>query len=116
VSSSTTPSIAPGERSSFSHRWLVAGADRASFVVCSPMVRFDDWIQLKTGEWTTLRAEASEGRMVLRRSLSYRGSGETSAREACWAEVLTNPVSDYEISEAKYAELKALGIPDAPNP
>ncbi len=69
------------------------------------------------GERTTLRRLASEHRLVLRRSRSFSALGPSEPRAlVLWAD-LTDPSSSpgthgWEISEASYTELLAMGVPE----
>lgn len=63
---------------------------------------------------TTLRQLAGEGRLILRKSGSYRPAGAAEPRKALWADVAhptdPNATEGFEISPATYAELVKLGV------
>jgi len=63
---------------------------------------------------TTLRDLAKEGRLILRRSGSYRPASSDEPRKALWADVVNatdpNATEGFEISETVYAELLAMGV------
>jgi hypothetical protein len=80
------------------------------------MIGLDEFIILGTRERTTLRQLAGNGRIMLRRSQSYRPAEADSPRKALWADVSQpnnpNAPEGFEISEAVYAELLAIGVPE----
>jgi len=80
------------------------------------MTGLDDAINLANGrrQPTTLRRLAGEGRLFLRKSGSYRGSGATEPRKAFWADI-TRPgdpgvTEGFEITAATYDELREMGV------
>jgi hypothetical protein len=76
----------------------------------------DEPFGLRDRERTTLRLLASEGRLLLRRSRSYRPAGATEPRKAFWADVVRRDdpkaTEQIEISEALFTELLAMGVPE----
>ena len=80
------------------------------------MIGLDDAINLgaERRKPTTLRQLASEGRLVLRKSGSYRPAGSDEPRKALWVDIAhpTNPnaTEGFEISAASYAELVDMGV------
>jgi len=69
-----------------------------------PTPTIDENIVLGTRELTSLRRLATEGRLVLRRSGSYRPQGAREPRKALWADVRhcsdPNATEGFEITEA----------------
>ena len=80
----------------------------------------DQRFPLGTGEFTTLRQLASDGRLLLRRSGSYPPAGSNEPRKALWTDVVNprdpNATEGFEISRETYDALVAMGVPDATLP
>lgn len=63
---------------------------------------------------TTLRELAREGRVMLRQSVARRSGGTTEPLKVAWADVSSkrdpNATEGFKISEADFAELRAMGL------
>jgi hypothetical protein len=80
------------------------------------MIGLDEPIILGDRQRTNLRRLAGEGRLILRRSGSYRPEGASAPRKALWADVVNaqnpNATEGWEINEADYSALLAMGVPE----
>lgn len=78
-----------------------------------PMTSLDEDITVN-GQTTNLLRLAGEGRLVLRRSGSYRPDPASEPRAALWADLIgRSPIPGthgWEIGEDEYAVLRKLGV------